>query len=167
MFKIKDFFCKKDFKAIFLDTNYRNLVQFKHACLEDYDYRDEVFSLSNCSCGYHKKFRLPCWHMYQVAIKKGIFSDCFERGQFLLPMINTLPDDAFGRLGQILYEGFYETEHPLSSLGIYKDVISKSGLIIVNGKTFTYIKEIQENIFFVLYTFFSDKRCKSYFKLQV
>lgn len=142
----------------FLNPDYRNIVQFKHACLGDASRGSDKSTLYNCTCGYFKKFKLPCMHMYRLALENGIFDELFAEGRFLDTAIDSLSKGATCTLAFKLYYGFYEDSHPFSSLKNkrFNNALLKSGLIVLdsqNPNCFRYSKDVQENIYYVMYRF--------------
>ena len=158
----KQYYAKKEAEnfdsSLLLNPNYKNLVQFKHACLNDYSDRGEKATFHGCSCPYFKKFHLPCWHMYQLALSKDFFKELFEKGEHLTDAINSLSKGAKNTMAHALYMGYYNEPHLFSSLKnkSFKNALLKSGLIIQceeNENQFVFSKDVQENIYYVLYRF--------------
>lgn len=148
---------------MFFDTQYQNLVQFKHACLNDYRHRDEHTTLQSCNCAYHTKFHLPCWHMQQLALKSGIYDSLFKDAEFLYPSIQSLSDGAFIRLGHLLYYGYYDRAINIKDLGRYKNPLIRSGLIVNYNNKLMYSSDVQKHIYYILFIFMSDARSSKFF----
>lgn len=134
----------------YFDSSYNNLVQFKHACLGDYAGRGEKTTLSKCSCAYHKKTGLPCWHMYKKAIDSGLYENVFNNGKYLIPAFEALSSGASKKFKDVLYLGYYDDVHPFSELGRFASPLIASGLIASDQDGFRYSDDVKNNIYFVL-----------------
>lgn len=149
-----------DLTPIYINPYHKNLVQFKHACLNDYPYRNELTNLESCSCSYFNKYQLPCWHMQQLALESGIYKEAFEAGSYLDSSVRMLSDGAFKVFAKLLYSGYYDNPICPENLGKYKNVLLKSGLIIETEDTIRYSPDVIKNIYYVLHVFFTDNRVK-------
>lgn len=146
----------------YFDTGYLNLVQFKRASICTSYLSDTT--LEQCSCGYFKKYNLPCSHMYSLALEKGVFvtklnsPDCV----LIISKLNSLSNMCFRKFADAMYAGYYYDAHKTSSLDRYYGKILQSGLICENedSPSYVYSDLVLDNIFFVLNYVFTDPRYK-------
>ena len=138
----------------YFDPYYKNLVQFKHACLNDYVLQGSVVtSLKKCNCGYYQKFHLPCWHMYRIGLENGIYDDLFKNGMFLAERFDKLSEREKNAFSKILYLGYYDCDQANVIPKAYIKPFLKAGVFEEIGGKYFYPKELRDNIFFTIYYF--------------
>lgn len=149
-----------DISVNYFDLDYRNLVQFKRACIDGALLPDTV--LSHCSCGYYKKYNAPCSHMYYLALKNDIFSKELNSADssVIIAKLNSLSNMCFKKLSAVLYGGYYFKPHDIKDLERYYNKILQAGIITAcdDGCHYVFSDLVLDNIFFVLHCVFTDPR---------
>lgn len=148
--------------AMYFVDDPQRYVRFKRACLGDYSFGNEETSLVGCSCPDFRKTLLPCWHMYFLALKSGIYDDLFRSDSCadLDRRLSSLSYEAFVRLGVILYYGFCEKGASIKNLKRSKNELANSGLVLISedGTSFSLSDAVLKNRYFVIWRIMSDER---------
>ena len=173
----------KDYKDM---TNGPQLAKLKHAVIGDKIEKCEIekgflkfngimtdkyigeihkCTIAGCDCEEFKKHKLPCVHMYKLALEYGIYKDFQKRG--FASKIAGLQDDVFNYFESAMYGGYYELERDIDECSTHaltdkiKHALKRENLLEFDCGYFVFTEHVQNEIIGYIIATFSDPRSRA------
>lgn len=119
-------------------------------------------TMTGCDCEDYKKHKLPCVHMYKLALEYGIYKDVQKRG--FADKLAGLSDEAFAYFESAMYGGYYDIERDIEEGSLekltqkIKSELSREGLLEFHRGYFVFTNHVQSEIIGYILATFSDPR---------
>lgn len=142
----------------------KGFLKFKGTMTDRHTNEVHKCTLAGCDCGEFKKHKLPCVHMYKLALEYGIYKDFQKRG--FSEKLASLQDDAFAYFESAMYGGYYNEERDIET-GSWekatekiKHALKRENLLEFHRGYFVFSETVQKEIIGYIIATFSDPRSK-------
>lgn len=148
----------------------KGFLKFKGIMTDKYTGEIHQCTIAGCDCDEYKKHKLPCVHMYKLALEYGMYKDLQKRG--FSGKIAGLSNEAFAYFESAMYGGYYDKERDIEE-GSYekltekiKHELKRESLLEFHRGYFVFTENVQHEIIGYILAVFSDPRSRERRKKQ-
>lgn len=140
----------------------KGFLKFKGTMTDKHTKEVHHCTMAGCDCEDYKKHKLPCVHMYKLALEYGIYKDVQKRG--FADKLAGLSDEAFAYFESAMYGGYYDIERDIEEGSLekltqkIKSELSREGLLEFHRGYFVFTNHVQSEIIGYILATFSDPR---------
>lgn len=140
----------------------KGFLKFKGTMTDKHTKEVHHCTMAGCDCEDYKKNKLPCVHMYKLALEYGTYKDIQKRG--FAGKLAGLSDEAFAYFESAMYGGYYDKERDIED-GSWEKItqkikseLSREGLLEFHRGYFVFTNHVQSEIIGYILATFSDPR---------
>lgn len=140
----------------------KGFLKFKGTMTDKHTKEVHHCTMAGCDCEDYKKNKLPCVHMYKLALEYGMYKDIQKRG--FAGKLAGLSDEAFAYFESAMYGGYYDKERDIED-GSWEKItqkikseLSREGLLEFHRGYFVFTNHVQNEIIGYILATFSDPR---------